>query len=174
MKKEDGASNFFSNFNANFSDKVDQSLENTQNKALNAAFGQETGDLIREKNDAQSQFNTFNTASKQNTNPFGNLADIEAGNKQRDINQLTGQIYQNVAGMNAQNKITDTTNDVMDQATQANPFKPNNNNDPNSPQGAPMSNGTGSGRPNFDEGASMNIKKVNEGSPMSSVLFKKK
>ena len=170
MKKEDGASTFFSNFN----DRVNQSVENAKNNALNSVFGQDAGDLIRERGDVQDQFNKITTAAKQNTNPFGNLAGIEADNKQRDINQLTGEINQSIALNNAQNKITGATNSVMDQASQANPFKPNNNNDPNSPQGAPMSNGTGSGRPNFDEGASMNIKKVNEGAPMSSVLFKKK
>ncbi len=170
MKKENGASTFFSNFN----DRVEQSVENAQNNAINSAFGQDAGDLIRERGDVQNQFNKFNTAAKENTNPFGNLADIEAGNKQRDINQLTGEIGQSIALNNAQNKVTDLNNSVMDQTNQANPFKPNNNNDPNSPQGAPMSNGTGSGRPNFDEGAAMSIKKVNEGAPMSNVLFKKK
>ena len=40
--------------------------------------------------------------------------------------------------------------------------------------GPPMSNGTGSGRPNFDAGSSMNIKKVSEGASMSDILFKKK
>tara|TARA_R100001198_G_scaffold90293_2_gene67448 strand:+ start:1502 stop:2014 length:513 start_codon:yes stop_codon:yes gene_type:complete len=170
MKKEDGASNFFTGLK----DRIDIIVENQKNNALNSAFGQEAGDLIRERGDVQNQFNKFNTASKENTNPFGNLAGVEAGNKQRDINQLTGEISQSIALNNAQNNVTDASNSVMDQVSQANPFKPNNNNDPNSPQGAPMSNGTGSGRPNFDEGATMSIKKVNEGAPMSSVLFKKK
>ena len=40
--------------------------------------------------------------------------------------------------------------------------------------GAPMSNGTGSARPSFSEGASMSIKKVSEGASMSDILFKKK
>lgn len=142
MKKEDGASNFFSNFN----NRVEQSVENAEN----------------------------NTAASQNINPIGNLASVEANDKQRDVNQLTGEINQSIALNNAQNKITDVTNNVMDQAGQANPFKPNNNNDPNSPQSAPISNGTGSGRPNFDEGSTMSIKKLNEGAPMSNVLFKKK
>ena len=38
----------------------------------------------------------------------------------------------------------------------------------------PTSNGTGSARPNFDQTTTMNVKKVNEGAPMSNVLFKKK
>tara|TARA_R110000744_G_C19161321_1_gene540523 strand:+ start:54 stop:560 length:507 start_codon:yes stop_codon:yes gene_type:complete len=168
MKKENGASSFFSNFN----DRIEQSVENAQNTALDSAVGQDAGNLIRERRDVQGQFNKFNTAAKENTNPFGNLASIEASDKQGDINQLTGEIGQSIALNNAQNKVTDATNNAMDQANRANPFKPNNNNNPKA--GPPMSNGTGSGRPNFDAGASMNIKKVNEGTPMSNVLFKKK
>ena len=171
MKKENGAS--FSFFN-DVRDKLSQSVENTKNRALTDVFGQEAADLMIEKRGVNNQFNKFNTAAKENTNPFGNLAAIEADNKQEEMNKLTGQINQSVAINNAQNKVTDLDNSVMDKVNQANPFKPNNNNDPYSTQGAPMSNGTGSGRPNFDEGVTMSIKKVNEGASMSDVLFKKK
>ena len=171
MKKENGAS--FYNFN-NVKDRLSQSIENTQNRALTDMFGQDAAGLMIEKRGVNNQFNKFNTAAKENTNPFGNLAAVEADNKQEEMNKLTGQINQSVAINNAQNKVADLNNKVMDQANQANPFKPNNNNDPYSTQGAPMSNGTGSGRPNFDEGATMSIKKVNEGAPMSNVLFKNK
>jgi len=171
MKKENGASfNFFNDVK----DRMSQSIENTQNQALTDVFGQDAANLMIEKRGVNNQFNKFNTAAKENTNPFGNLAAVEADNKQKEMNKLTGQINQSVAINNAQNTATDLTNNVMDQANRANPFKPNDDNDPYSTQGAPMSNGTGSGRPNFDEGATMSIKKVNEGAPMSNVLFKNK
>lgn len=171
MKKENGAS--FSFFN-DVRDKLSQSVENTKNRALTDMFGQDAADLMIEKRGVNNQFNKFNTAAKENTNPFGNLAAIEADNKQEEMNKLTGQINQSVAINNAQNEVTDLNNSVMDKVRQANPFKPNNNNDPYSTQGAPMSNGTGSGRPNFDEGATMSIEKVNKGASMSNILFKKK
>ena len=121
MKKEDGASNFFSNFN----DRLDQSgldknliLPNTSQ-----GFGNET---------LPNKFEGFGNETLPNK-----FEGFDNNKAQTPINPLTGVAQQG-------------TNDI------------------------PMTNGTGSARPNFDEEATMSIKKVNEGAPMSNVLFKKK
>ena len=73
MKKENGASfNFFNDVK----DRMSQSIENTQNQALTDVFGQDAANLMIEKRGVNNQFNKFNTAAKENTNPFGNLAAI--------------------------------------------------------------------------------------------------
>jgi hypothetical protein len=114
MKKEDGASNFFSNFN----DRVNQSVERAEemeNKTLPNTDFQGFGNKTLE-----NKFERFNNNQTPGI-----------------INPLTGVAQQ-------------SANDI------------------------PMTNGTGSARPNFDESFSMGVKEVNEGAPMSNVLFKKK
>ena len=114
MKKENGASNFFSNFN----DRIDQSAERTK-------------EMIEPKQESmvnQGEFQGFGNNQVQS---------INESEVQPLMNNTTGVTQQNI-------------NDF------------------------PISNGTGSARPNFDQTTTMNVEKVNEGAAMSNVLFKKK
>tara|TARA_S200002703_G_scaffold157253_1_gene164652 strand:- start:732 stop:1112 length:381 start_codon:yes stop_codon:yes gene_type:complete len=126
MKKENGASNFFSNFN----DRIDQSAERTK-------------EMIEPKQESmvnQGEFQGFGNKTLPNKfQGFGNnqVQSINESEVQPLMNNTTGVTQQNI-------------NDF------------------------PISNGTGSARPNFDQTTTMNVEKVNEGAAMSNVLFKKK
>tara|TARA_R110001592_G_scaffold2847_1_gene16065 strand:+ start:929 stop:1474 length:546 start_codon:yes stop_codon:yes gene_type:complete len=121
---------------------------------------------------ATNAFNKFNASAKQNTNPFANASALRAQNAQDELDNLNVGNSARMAreAANARDAIIEGKGNTQeDLATNI-----------DGPQtilpvaGPPMSNGTGSSRPNFEKGVSMDIKKVNEGASMSEVLFNKK
>ena len=160
MKNKDGASNFFKDSFGDFQTRSQGAFRD----AKVGAFGEEAVGLMDDKKSEQSSFDKFNTASQANSNPFGNLAAIEADQSKQNINQLTGEIDQSKADYRQQQQ-NGSTDEPVPQKTS--PFSSDPILDPNT-------NGTGSGRPNFAQQIRDNMNNIASGAPMNDVLFKKK
>ena len=186
MKNKNGASY---NSGSEFSSTNDR-IEETENRDKMYSADVTVGDTekiaaLSEKKDSQSSdLARFNKASNTNTNPFGNAASFRSQNVSKELDKTNYDLRGYERSMTEEGgPILDGNGNVISPGTnQTNP-KPNDQRQVpttgtpagiNPVAGAPMSNGTGSGRPNFDAGSSMNIKKVSEGASMSDILFKKK
>ena len=165
---KDGASNFLQDNRDRFKDFVQDQKKNAEIRA----FGEEGAGIMAEKRIEKANFAKFNTASQANTNPFANASALRADTSKQNIDALSkdfSMAYRDYTNTAPQDILIDGKGDTSGDLAQ---------ND--SPQtilpvaGPPMSNGTGSSRPNFEKGVSMNIKKVNDGASMSEVLFNKK
>lgn len=131
------------------------------------AFQQVADDSVEFR--SSKAFEKFNASAKQNTNPFGNASALRAQNAQNELDNLNvgnSARMAREAGNDRDAMIEGKGDTQEDLATNPQTILP--------VAGPPMSNGTGSSRPNFEKGVSMDIKKVNEGGSMSEVLFNKK
>ena len=180
MKNKYGAAARGSTFLQDSSDRLERSQETTMTPEAQTA--NEIAALQEQRGEQQKDVSKFTMASNQNTNPFGNAAAYQQQNASSALNQteydlrgyersMTGKGGPIVdgngnvvtPGVNPQTRGNSAVTASIDPSSGINPVA-----------GAPLSNGTGSARPSFSEGASMNIKKVSEGASMSDILFKKK
>ena len=186
MKNKHGASyNSGSEF-SNSNDRIEATEEREVKMTPEAQQQQQTANEIaalQEQRATQTyDYQKFNKAKEANNNPFGNAASFrtQAVGQELDKTNYDLRSYErsmtgkggpivdgngNVVtpGVNPQTRGNSAVTASIDPSSGINPVA-----------GAPMSNGTGSARPSFSEGASMDIKKVSEGASMSDILFKKK
>ena len=193
MKNKNGASyNSGSEFSSN-NDRIEAIEDRDKMYSADVTVGDtEKIAALSEKKDSQSSdLARFNKASNTNTNPFGNAASFRTQNVSKELDKTNYDLRSYERGMTEEGgPIVDGNGNVVEPGTGVISVKP-----PTGPPagfgsqyqngvyigggqgsggGPPMSNGTGSARPSFSEGASMDIKKVSEGSSMSDILFKKK
>tara|TARA_R110000851_G_scaffold325202_1_gene493012 strand:+ start:53 stop:613 length:561 start_codon:yes stop_codon:yes gene_type:complete len=186
MKNKYGAAARGSTFLQDSSDRLERSQETTMTPEAEQQqqTANEIAALQEQKGQQQKDVSKFTMASNQNTNPFGNAAAYQQQNASNALNQTEYDLRGYERSMTEEGgPILDGNGNVISPGTnQTNP-KPNDQRQVpttgtpagiNPVAGAPMSNGTGSARPSFSEGASMSIKKVSEGASMSDILFKKK
>ena len=186
MKNKHGASyNSGSEFSSN-NDRIEAIEEREVEMTPEAtALQQESNEIAALQEQRANQtydYQKFNKAKEANTNPFSNAASFRTKAVSQELDKTNYDLRSYERSMTEEGgPIVDGNGNVVTPGV--NPQTRGNNAitasiDPSSGikpvAGAPMSNGTGSARPNFSEGASMNIKKVSEGSSMSDILFKKK